>query len=80
MEKEPNRQHEAKVEDQPIIDPDTGTQALIAVEETLRPSDDVSVLPEPASPQQETAAKPTHDLTGTHRDETGDGETMATES
>lgn len=80
MGKEPTTQDEAKLENQPIIDLDAGTQALMAIEEAYQPSDDVPVPPESASTQQETGKKRTHDLTGTHRDKTGEGETMATES
>ncbi len=80
VEMKPNPQEEASLENEPVIGPDAGTQVLIAVEEALRPSDDVPGLPESASTQQETRGNRTHDLTGTHHDETGDGETMATES
>lgn len=59
MEIKPNRQDEANLENEPIIDQDAGTQALIAVEEALQSSDDVPVLPESVSTQQETGEKRT---------------------
>ena len=79
METNSNRQLEASV-NEPIIEEDAGTQALRGVEEALQPSDDTHGLTQPAGTQPEAREEPTHDLTGTHRDQTDEDETIATES
>lgn len=74
-----NRQFDASV-NEPIIEEDAGTQALRVVEEALQPSDDTHGLTQPAKTQPEAREERTYDLTGTHRDQTGEDETIATES
>lgn len=66
METQPGRQDAANLNDNPVVEQDAGTKTLTTIEETLRPADDV--------PESES------ERTGTHRDQTGDDDTMATES